>query len=174
MTQPLEPPHPHEGRTIRQEIEIRRRSEWLDFPARGIIRGRWEIGDYEFNRPIADSILRGPSIGGLLAADTAGAWDRPLGDAIAGVAAPVTREDLASLRRDLEVIAGARALSGLPATAADAHARMATPAMATTALLVIGCSPPPLPCCSTAPSSPHPRSRARSPRSSRAWPAPRA
>ena len=29
----------------RQEIEIRRRATWLDFPARGIIRGRWEIDD---------------------------------------------------------------------------------------------------------------------------------
>lgn len=27
----------------RQEIEIRRSATWMDFPARGIIRGRWEI-----------------------------------------------------------------------------------------------------------------------------------
>ena len=27
----------------RQEIEIRRAGTWLDFPVRGIIRGRWEI-----------------------------------------------------------------------------------------------------------------------------------
>ena len=27
----------------RQEIEIRRSGSWMDFPARGIIRGRWEI-----------------------------------------------------------------------------------------------------------------------------------
>jgi len=27
----------------RQEIEIRRSASWMDFPARGIIRGRWEI-----------------------------------------------------------------------------------------------------------------------------------
>ena len=33
----------------RQEIEIRRDGTWLDYPARGIIRGRWEIGDYQFN-----------------------------------------------------------------------------------------------------------------------------
>ena len=33
----------------RQEIEIRRRATWLDFPARGIIRGRWEIRDYQLN-----------------------------------------------------------------------------------------------------------------------------
>ena len=33
----------------RQEIEIRRRASFLDFPARGIIRGRWEIEDYDLN-----------------------------------------------------------------------------------------------------------------------------
>src|SRR5206468_830535 len=32
----------------RQEIEIRRRATWLDVPARGIIRGRWEIDGYVF------------------------------------------------------------------------------------------------------------------------------
>ncbi|HEX4932372.1 MAG TPA: hypothetical protein VFV33_04280, partial [Gemmatimonadaceae bacterium] len=34
----------------RQEIEIRRTGSWMDFPARGIIRGRWEIRDYAVNR----------------------------------------------------------------------------------------------------------------------------
>lgn len=33
----------------RQEIEIRRSGTWLDYPVRGIIRGRWEIGDYNFD-----------------------------------------------------------------------------------------------------------------------------
>jgi hypothetical protein len=33
----------------RQEIEIRRSGSWMDFPARGIIRGRWEIRDYVVN-----------------------------------------------------------------------------------------------------------------------------
>ena len=33
----------------RQEIEIRRTGTWLDYPARGIIRGRWEISNYEVN-----------------------------------------------------------------------------------------------------------------------------
>ncbi|HSE27235.1 MAG TPA: hypothetical protein VLA95_03335 [Gemmatimonadales bacterium] len=101
---------------FRQEIEIRRRSEWLDFPARGIIRGRWEIGGYAFNQPLPDSLFRGAAIGGLVAPDSAGAWERPLDEAIADVAAPATREDLAGVRRDLERLAGAQALSGLPAT----------------------------------------------------------
>ncbi|MCC6931378.1 MAG: hypothetical protein IT359_20490 [Gemmatimonadaceae bacterium] len=33
----------------RQEIEIRRTGSWMDFPARGIIRGRWDIRDYRVN-----------------------------------------------------------------------------------------------------------------------------
>src|SRR3954465_13277351 len=32
-----------------QEIEIRRGGTWLDYPIRGIIRGRWIIGDYAVN-----------------------------------------------------------------------------------------------------------------------------
>ena len=34
----------------RQEVEIRRRTTWLDFPARGIIRGRWEIDGVRLQR----------------------------------------------------------------------------------------------------------------------------
>lgn len=36
----------------RQEVEIRRTGTWLDYPARGIIRGRWEISDYDVNAPV--------------------------------------------------------------------------------------------------------------------------
>src|SRR5215213_5924013 len=46
----------------RQEIEIRRTGTWLDYPARGIIRGRWEICCYEVNRPMPAGIFRGPEI----------------------------------------------------------------------------------------------------------------
>ena len=35
---------------LHQEVEIRRTGRWLDFPARGIIRGRWEIAGYEINQ----------------------------------------------------------------------------------------------------------------------------
>ncbi len=46
----------------RQEIEIRRTGKWLDYPARGIIRGRWEICCYEVNRALPPGIFRGPEI----------------------------------------------------------------------------------------------------------------
>ena len=46
----------------RQEIEIRRTGSWLDYPARGIIRGRWEICCYEVNRGIPAAYFTGPEI----------------------------------------------------------------------------------------------------------------
>lgn len=47
----------------RQEIEIRRTGTWLDFPARGIIRGRWEIGDYRVNTALPPEVAApGPEI----------------------------------------------------------------------------------------------------------------
>ena len=48
----------------RQEIEIRRRSAVVDFPVRGVIRGRWDIGDYQINAVVPQP---GPGswIGGL-------------------------------------------------------------------------------------------------------------
>ena len=46
----------------RQEIEIRRTGTWLDYPARGIIRGRWEICCYEVNRVMPAGIFTGPEI----------------------------------------------------------------------------------------------------------------
>ncbi|MGH7717444.1 MAG: hypothetical protein ACREON_01185 [Gemmatimonadaceae bacterium] len=46
----------------RQEIEIRRTTTWLDYPARGIIRGRWEICCYEINTGIPATFFRGPEI----------------------------------------------------------------------------------------------------------------
>jgi hypothetical protein len=101
----------------RQEIEIRRRLTWLDFPARGIIRCRWEIGDYDLNFEISPDVFQGPSIGGLLRAgksDTT--WAQSLDRAILGVAQPINRQDMEALRAEVERIAGSRALAGLPST----------------------------------------------------------
>ena len=43
----------------RQEIEIRRTGTWLDYPVRGIIRGRWEIGDYAINQGLSYAMFGG-------------------------------------------------------------------------------------------------------------------
>ena len=44
---------------LHQEVEIRRTGTWLDFPARGIIRGRWEISDYEINSGLPLALFAG-------------------------------------------------------------------------------------------------------------------
>jgi len=100
---------------FRQEVEIRRRTTWLDFPARGIIRGRWEIGGYEFNQEIADEIFRGPAIAGLRIPhnDDTTRFTTPLDSAVAAVAEPLNRQDMDALRVEVERIAGTRALGGL-------------------------------------------------------------
>jgi hypothetical protein len=46
----------------KQEIEIRRGGTWLDYPFRGIIRGRWEIGDYQINVGLNRAMFAGPEI----------------------------------------------------------------------------------------------------------------
>ena len=46
----------------RQELEVRRAGTWFDFPARGIIRGRWEITGHEVNRGLPTSLFAGPPI----------------------------------------------------------------------------------------------------------------
>jgi hypothetical protein len=46
----------------KQEIEIRRGGTWLDFPIRGIIRGRWEIGEYQVNTGLGYDLFQGPEI----------------------------------------------------------------------------------------------------------------
>jgi hypothetical protein len=46
----------------RQEIEIRRSGTWLDFPARGIIRGAWDLCCVETNRGTPGELFAGPEI----------------------------------------------------------------------------------------------------------------
>jgi hypothetical protein len=98
----------------RQEIEIRRRATWLDFPARGIIRGRWEIEGYDLNAEFPPELASAPAIGGLVHPGGDSLWSEPLDKAIAGVAQPVNRQDMESVRAEVERIAGERALAGLP------------------------------------------------------------
>jgi hypothetical protein len=100
----------------RQEIEIRRRTKWLDLPARGIIRGRWEIRDYQFNVGLSERDFRGPEI--VAAPDAVldtFAWDVSLDAAIKEVAGPAMTFDLEQVRLEIEELAGSNVLSGLAA-----------------------------------------------------------
>jgi hypothetical protein len=96
-----------------QEIEIRRRATLLDLPARGIIRGRWDVDRYEFNRGLAASLFGGPEISAApRAVRDSFPWPTSLADAVQDVAEPVRRNDLAAVRAEVAGIAGRRALSG--------------------------------------------------------------
>ncbi len=44
----------------RQEVEVSRGSTWLDIPARGIVRGRWEVSNYSVNERIPAATLALP------------------------------------------------------------------------------------------------------------------
>jgi hypothetical protein len=100
----------------RQELEIRRRATWLDMPARGIIRARWEIDGYVFNLGLATSWFQGDEITFLPKAERDSfPWREPLAQAIQTVAEPVRQNDLERVRADVEQIAGRRALTGLKA-----------------------------------------------------------
>jgi hypothetical protein len=46
----------------RQEIEIRRTGSWLDFPSRGIIRGRWEVCCVRTNVGLGPAVTTGPEV----------------------------------------------------------------------------------------------------------------
>ena len=98
-----------------QEIEIRRRATWLDVPARGIIRGQWEIGDYRFNVGLSDTLFTWPEI---VAAPPAVRrrypWPQTLDEAIAQSAGQQT-VDLQSVRAAVGKLVSEQALSGLPA-----------------------------------------------------------
>jgi hypothetical protein len=107
---------------FRQEIEIRRKIPWFDFPVRGVIRGRWEIRDYDLEIDIPEQVfaggdeiegLRRPTPASATAGDTT--WGAPLEAMVADVARPISEQEMAKLRTEVEQIVGARALGGLPA-----------------------------------------------------------
>lgn len=45
----------------RQEVEVVRRSTWLDVPARGIVRGHWEVSGYTVNEGVSTPTLLLPA-----------------------------------------------------------------------------------------------------------------
>lgn len=96
----------------RQEIEIRRTGSWMDFPARGIIRGRWEIRDYRVNQNETVALAPGPEI--VYAPPERRArfrWpDTPLAAAIAADAQLATDDDLRQVQDDARRLVRAQAL----------------------------------------------------------------
>ena len=97
----------------RQELEIRRHSSWLDLPARGIIRGWWEIDGYRFNTGIPDRMFRGPEIVAAprTVRDTF-QWREPLNAAVREISEPGMTFDLEEVRAEVMELAQNQVLSG--------------------------------------------------------------
>jgi hypothetical protein len=95
----------------RQEIEIRRGGTWLDYPVRGIIRGRWEIGDYEVNTDLPASLFVGPEIevASRAAQDTFHFQGRLL-DSLPPDVRTVTDADIQRVRTEARALVRAQAL----------------------------------------------------------------
>jgi hypothetical protein len=109
----------YEGRywlPYRQEVAIRRRGTWLDFPVRGIIQGRWEIGEYHINTAIPGSIfaMGGPEIVPLDPAvrDTF-PWHDSIGADIRAQADAPRDMDFAAVRSQVAAVATGHAIDGL-------------------------------------------------------------
>lgn len=98
----------------RQEIEIRRTGSWLDYPARGIIRGRWEVCCYEINRGIPAGYFAGPEI---VMAPRAELERNPypftgrLLDSLPGDVRAVTDEDVRKVQEEARALVRAQALA---------------------------------------------------------------
>ncbi len=98
----------------RQEIEIRRTGSWLDYPARGIIRGRWEICCYEVNKGIPASYFTGPEI---VMAPPAERAQKPspfpggILDSLPPDVRAVTDEDVKKVQEEARALVRAQALS---------------------------------------------------------------
>ena len=98
----------------RQEIEIVRTGEYLDYPVRGIIRGRWEIGNYEINAEAAvnPSIFPGPEIVQMPPYDIQHYhWTGRILDSLPPDVRAVTEEDVQRVQAEARQLVRAQALS---------------------------------------------------------------
>ncbi|HEY2026896.1 MAG TPA: hypothetical protein VGG78_07790 [Gemmatimonadaceae bacterium] len=95
----------------RQEIEIARGGTWLDYPVRGIIRGRWEIGDYRVNVGLNPALFTGPEIvlAPKAAQDTFHFSGRVL-DSLPPDVRAVTDADIQRVREEARALVRAQAL----------------------------------------------------------------
>lgn len=93
----------------RQEISIRRTGTWLDYPVRGIINGRWEIGAYKFNLSPSPAFFGGPEYVQLPAAQLATyPWTGAILDSLPPEVRAVTDADVERVQAEArELVRGA-------------------------------------------------------------------
>ncbi len=96
----------------RQEIEIRRTASWMDYPARGIIRGRWEVCCYQVNTGIPVSYFTGPEIVLALPAERAAhKFDGAILDSLPPDVRAVTDEDVRKVQEEARALVRAQSLA---------------------------------------------------------------
>jgi hypothetical protein len=107
----------------RQEIEIRRTGTWLDYPVRGIIRGRWEIGDYQINKGIPYSTFGGVEIvQAPLIEQKRHVWSTPrVLDSLPPDVRAVTDADVRRVQEEARALVRARALQRTRTVAVSAR-----------------------------------------------------
>jgi hypothetical protein len=102
----------------RQEIEIRRMGTWMDFPARGIIRGRWEICCYQVNQGLPpEATVPGPEI--MLAPAgrrRAFTWQGGILDSLPPEVRAATDEDVLRIQEEARAMVRAGALARAQST----------------------------------------------------------
>lgn len=106
----------------RQEIEIRRTGSWLDYPARGIIRGRWEICCYQVNRGFSRAQFVGPEIvQAPLSEQRRYAWKGKILDSLPPDVRVATDEDVRRVQEEARSLVRATALARTRETSLSAH-----------------------------------------------------
>jgi hypothetical protein len=96
----------------RQEIEIRRAGTWLDFPARGIIRARWEICCYQVNIAVPPHTFIGPEISDAPArVKAAHQWNGGIMDSLPVDASVATDADVRRVQEEARALIAAKALA---------------------------------------------------------------
>jgi hypothetical protein len=107
----------------RQEIEIRRTGSWLDYPARGIIRGRWEICCYQVNKGFMPSQFTGPEIVQAPRAEQrAYQWKGRILDSLPLDVRAATDEDVLRVQEEARSLVRASALARTRETSLSARA----------------------------------------------------
>jgi hypothetical protein len=98
---------------LHQEVEIRRTGRWLDFPVRGIIRGRWEISGYEINQGLPLSVFSGgPEIVSAPARELAlHEWHGRILDSLPSDVRAASDEDVRKVQEEARAIVQQQALS---------------------------------------------------------------
>jgi hypothetical protein len=107
----------------RQEIEIRRTGSWLDYPARGIIRGRWEICCYQVNRGLMRAQFAGPEIvQAPMSQQRQYAWKGKILDSLPADVRVATDDDVRRVQEEARTLVRTTALARTRETSLSAHA----------------------------------------------------